>query len=318
MQKINEKQERIFEIFDDIIDKDIDLYDHIQKDNSLRTRIARNFKNNLGKSAISEALRLYGFTGFEEPTTPSHLDLYRCFDCEDESYVIKFDEDFVNHLSVVHNLPTNKVKALAKERWLKEIKLEILIKFVSHNEEDFLANPYTYKDNTRIRGYFRSVFGDICTFRSAFGIDKMLNPNRTMQGHYYYIEAGKRFEGLIKRCFDAMNTEVDVQISVENCRPDFVLNDGWMDAKLSKSTTFFGSDTIKKYTKHTDALTIIYAIEDVKDESLPLLPPGVDLIHILDYFGDLPADLRDDIKLFISEVKLMKRGGFEKKLSNSK
>lgn len=312
MYKINDKQERIFEIFDDIIEKDIDLHDYISKNNSLRTRIGRNFKNDLGNTAVNEALRMYGFTGFNESTKPSRLDLYRCFDCNEVTYEIKFDEDFVNHISTIHNTSPNEVKSLAKTEWLDEIRLEMLSKFVANNDEDFLANPYTYKENSRIRGYFRCIFGDINTFREAFGINKMLNPNRTMQGHYYYIEAGKRFEEIIKRCFDANQTEVYKQVSIGNCRPDFVLGDSWMDAKLSKSTTFYGSKTIEKYTKHTDALTIIYAIEDVRDESIPLLPQGVDLIHVLDYFSDLPQGLQDEIKVFISEVRLMKRGGFEK------
>lgn len=308
MDNLSANQEAVFKVFDELIDKDIDVRSYIQINGSLRIRIGRNFKGKGSSSAVSEALRLYGFTGFEESTTPTQYDLYKCFECDYKTYEIKFDEEFVAHLSVVHNLEIRKVKSLARDRWIKEIKIELLEKFVTENEEDFLANPYTYKNNSRIRGYFRNVYGDIETFRSAFNINKSLNPNRTMQGHYYYIEAGRRFERLIKRCFDAIQTEVDVQMSIGNCRPDFVLTEGWLDAKLSKSTAFYRSDTISKYTKHTDNLTILYAIDDVKDDTLPLLPIGVDFIHVLDYFEGLPQELQDEIKMFISEVKAVRRG----------
>lgn len=117
------------------------------------------------------------------------------------------------------------------------------------------------------------------------------------------IRDGYYFEELVDECFKASGMIVDTRFTLEDCRPDFVIHEQehWADAKLSKSTVF-AAETIEKYTKHADHLTIIYALDDIPDEEVPFLDDNVTLVHVLDYFEDLPEELSTKVLDFIEGV----------------
>ena len=301
--EFTEAQERIFAIFDDLVDADVDVFAEISSNVALRRRIGRNFTSVEGLSKSKSALHLYGFTEMGLLRyTPSKADLDNCFEIDDK-YKVVFDEEFAQHIANVTGNSISEIRSLTHGDIKKQWELDALGEFVRDHDDDFLSLYQSYRDHNHIRYYFRCHFGKVREFRKAFGIDFRLHPWNSRTGVASAIQDGFRFEALVKRCFDAVGTEIRTDCRIDNCRPDFVAADShWLDAKLSKSTSFSGSETIEKYTKHADFLTLIYAIDDMPDDRVPDIDDNVSLVHVLDYFEDLPDDLAAEIQRFIDDV----------------
>jgi hypothetical protein len=97
--------------------------------------------------------------------------------------------------------------------------------------------------------YYGSLF-EAC---KAAGIHLEDKPDRI------FIEAGMRFESLLSDLL--METGFRFyRAQIDNCRPDFILNNKiWADAKLSEHTSSI-TETIKKYSPLCRELWIIYCI----------------------------------------------------------
>lgn len=302
-------QEKIFQMFDDLIDAEIDLIKHIGDNVTLRRRVSRNF-NSIGTlSKTKSALHIYGFTELGLHTQePSNADLVNCFHIG-EHYKVEYDIEFAQHLANTSGISLQEVYAIThgevKEQW----ELDALDEFVRDHDDDFLSLYSNIIKYRHINTYIRKRFNVQSDFRKAFGIDFRLHPAHTRIGVQADIQDGHRFERLVERCFVASGEDVMTDYRHANCRPDFVTsNNHWIDAKLSKSTSFSGSETIEKYTKHADYLTLIYAIDDIEDEEVPHIEDNVNLIHILDYFNELPDDLLEDVQRFIDGVLTRRKG----------
>lgn len=119
------------------------------------------------------------------------------------------------------------------------------------------------------------------------------------------MRLGCEFERLVKEIFDYLSYDYVSKYSVDNCRPDFVVGSTWYDAKLSKSTVHNnGCETLEKYTKHTDALTIIYAIDDSHT-----IDDRCDFISIEDYKPHISTELRRKVDAFVRKAEAVRYGG---------
>lgn len=305
MKSYSAAQEKIFDRIDVLIDSDVEVWGFIQENVAFRKQIWRNFPGDGKLSSAQVALREYGFDFSEDVTSISYKELYSVL-YVDDMYRVSTDNEFVAHLSSVSGLGESEIRTLAITKYGEEFRMIALEKFVDNNDEDYLSDYGNYRD-TVIRQYIRKEFGGMRGFREAFNISSELNSYRSSQGARFYTDAGRRFEALVKRCFDESRTYIDDGYFVEGCYPDFVSGEEWFDAKLSKSTAFSPScETIQKYTKHTAFLTLIYAVDDMSDVEIPSINDNVRLVNIFDYFPDIPDSLRTEIGELIAEVQRRK------------
>lgn len=305
MKTYNSAQEKIFDRIDALIDLDVDVQGFIQENGTFRKQIYRSFPGEGGLSSARVALREYGFDFSDEVTPISDNELYSVL-YVDDMYRVATDDKFVEHLSNSSGLGETEIRNLALNKYREDFRMRALEKFVEDNDEDFLSDYGNYR-NTIIRHYIRKEFGGMKGFQEAFNISRNLNPYRSSNGLSFFTEAGRRFEALVKRCFNESKTYVDDSFYIDGCHPDFVHGEDWFDAKLSKSTAFSPScETIEKYTKHADYLTLIYAVDDMPDDEVPSLEDNVKLVDVFDYFPHIPDSLRNEIGGLIAEVQRRK------------
>ncbi|WP_060210228.1 hypothetical protein [Sporosarcina koreensis] len=299
-------QIKVFEIIDNLIDDDIDVQEYIRDNGAFRKRINRNFAGVGENSRVVTALLEYGFSFEDNGSLPDSGEIESLLYI-DENYLVNRDVEFAQYLSDKYSITVLEINKLITDDLIREYRLSSLEKFVQDHDEDFLADYENYR-NLGIRRYIRAEFGGFREFMKAFNINPLLSPNKTIYGHRYFTDAGREFEALIKQAFVGGGILVDSAFYLDGCYPDFVLEGSeWADAKLSKSTSFNPNcQTIEKYTRHTDYLTLIYAIDDMPDDEVPELPEGVRLLHVFDYFPDISPGLRSEIQTLIDEVSTRK------------
>lgn len=303
-------QERVFESIDRIIDncpdgEESSIVSLCSRDVALRQRMKRNFAPDGKLSSTKVALREYGFIFEidEDSRGPTEAELFECFLVDSESYRIMYDVEFANHLAIIYRIKPAKV--MAQVRNLRhDFEMEVISKYVENTDPSLLFHE---RMPNALKSYIDKNFKSHNEFRKFFQIDYRLFEHFNRNHIMSMIQAGNVFEDLIENCYSSTELSVSTQVIFEDCRPDFVLDGEWVDAKLSKSTAFRGSKTIDKYTRHTDFLTLIYAIDDMPDDDIPELPDGVRLIHVFDYFKDIPPSLRNEIQTLIDAISTRKR-----------
>lgn len=70
---------------------------------------------------------------------------------------------------------------------------------------------------------------------------------------------GKQLEDIFAEILDTLHIKYEREPHIDNCRPDFVIGNEWIDVKLSEWTIHISDcDTLKKYEPHCETLTIVF------------------------------------------------------------
>lgn len=294
----NEQQERALELMDILVDFGIDIT-NIRKEltqkgyESTRKRLTRAF------GSVRNALTAYGLLP-HSPGNPSEFELNRCFLVDDDYRVVQ-NEYTIADIKELYNLSDIEFKRV-KNKSLNKAQREALDAYVTDTfPHGLLHSTLETKGKYHIKHYINKFYrGNIGNLCRDFGLD--INLIVDCGSRSTFILYGRKFENLVKRVLDAIYPgEVQCQVRVGDSIPDFIVeNIGWVDAKLSKSTAFNRRcSTITKYLKHTDKLTIIYAI----DKPIYNADSRINLVSIKDFKRNLKSlgrlDLYDEIDSFI-------------------
>lgn len=113
-----------------------------------------------------------------------------------------------------------------------------------------------------------------------------------------YIEAGRKFEGILSRVLTECNFKFKSNPKMGNNRPDFVFDNGvWADAKLSKFTSSIDK-TIKKYAPNCKELWIIYCIGGIERQQKST--EKVHLVSVWKFINMLPESRKN---YYTNEIK---------------
>lgn len=186
-------------------------------------------------------------------------------------------------------------------------KLEAMRDAISEFVRTFDPDEITSKLLKRYRhieSYVYKLHNTLENFYSFYGLcgDFISYTRESKLG--MYARLGHEFDRLVGEIFSYLSYECLSQVSVGDSRPDYIINNRWYDAKLSRSTAFNRScQTIKKYRKHTDHLTIIYALDDTATDD-----PRVDFVYIAEYKPYVSDELGRKIDAFIRKASEVKYG----------
>lgn len=277
---------------DTLIDEGVDVVKEIKRQSSaLRKRAERNFPSKGGESSTERTLREYGFYSYEG--TPNALELRRCI--EVNGCDVEINPHLFSELQVLYGIDDSHLRGLLRP-YIKEARLESLSNYVLELE----PHEIIY---TNLRDRFKHLIdkniGGMDKFRELFNVDERI-PRYSRDGKMErFIALGLEFEDMVGKY---VFPNAFKQVEIDNCRPDFVIGDRWIDVKLSRTTAFdYRDNTIDKYLQRTDDLLIVYALDN--DSPAPSgIPNGVELAHISEFYEGLPPEVISEFEDFLTRA----------------
>lgn len=304
-----EKQEQVFSKINTIIDSEISLEmpldKYIRSVESFRKACERAF------GGVKEALDSYGYYTEDiiEYTDEQVIDfVLPCFRVAGFGEVL-IDSELLNQKLQYINAFTSK--------YTERLVIKIVTKYLTHDRIEHYA--LTFGEIGVSAFYFRPSFsvarqieklicneyGTIESYRKVYGIDmRLLDIPIVKVNARRFLDLGSEFEQLSYATLSTLYKPIIYQKKVADCIPDFIIGDCWYDAKLSRSTALNPRcETIEKYRKHTDYLTIIYAIDDTTATD-----DRATFVHITEYYPYISAELQREIDAFIRKATEVKFG----------
>jgi len=300
---LEEKKEKCFKLIDDMIDEGIDV---MRLGISLRgnkkyvySGIRRRFQRVFG--SVKQALIEYGI--YDSNGIPTKLELLRCFYI-DENYSVKVNPYEKVILCDSYFISENEFNRLAKEI-MPDLKRDAVDEFYRN---EFPENTkYTFFESGKykhLQTYIKTEYGGLREMMEFYG-----TPSHIFVDYDYHkrngesIKQGHIFEQIVLEILSALYEGVQYHIKVGDCIPDFVIDNRWYDAKLSRYVTFQkDNSTIERYLKHTEDLTFIYA----KDKCKPFGSKGAKFIHVSYFYDELKEigrqDLVDRCEIFLHSL----------------
>lgn len=297
---MDKHQERCIELLDGLVERGVDLQ---KLSKELPEKEYANIRKRASRAFGSYKNALIAFGLFDEVGTPTEIELYRCFYIDD-FYKVQVNQYERDRVLVAYNLSEVRFKSLTREL-LYELKKDALDEFYRNEFPDNLKHAFMERSEYKhLWSYMQSLYGGLQNFLEAYG-----TPSHIFVTYDYdrwngdSIQNGHTFEALVKEVLESLHNNVKYHSLVNGCRPDFIVDSRWLDAKLSYSTVIHPRSTvIDRYTAQTDDLTIIYA----KRPRKPFVHNEVKFIHISEFYDDLTivgnVELVDRIKSFVSNV----------------
>lgn len=305
----NEKQEKVFLAIDDVIERELsgnmNLKTYINhKMPALRKSCQRNF------GSLKAALDSYGYID----ETPRELSFEKLYDFigyvfevkEDGRIIIDFELFFskINELTSLGYIVNSQKVIRDIEIFLELERIDAFMSFYNEKVGRILdrRSSNRYPEN-QIPTLVEKHFSSRSNLYMTYGVHPfMLNHGEHFLKVRSLMRLGSEFEHLVAETLTEINPSVQEKVVVHDCIPDFIVEDCWYDAKLSRSTALDSRcETIEKYRKHTDHLTIIYAINDTSATD-----SRANFVHIIEYKSLVSEKLQNKIDAFIykaSEVK---------------
>lgn len=307
------KKEKVFEIFDEIIDSDktgdLTLKQYIiREDQALRQRCFRAF------GSVSKALEEYGMTD-EKPST--ELSFERLYDFIGHTFEVKEDGrviiDFETFLRKITELQAMGYNVDSK-RTIREIesflamdRIEAFMRLYNENANAILdmRKGRRYPEN-QIITLVEKHYPDRTALYRTYRVNRyLLNGGKNFVRIRSLMDLGHDFELLVEEVLTEVFGDIQVKPVIEGNIPDFVFGGTWFDAKLSRSTSLApGCRTIQKYRRHTDKLTIIYALHDTDHSD-----SRATFVHISEYYPLISTHLQRKIDAFIRKASEVRFGG---------
>lgn len=298
--RISKAQERVFKVFDELIDTDINVWEEVQSNSALRKRCTRLFPSLGGRTRTETALYMYGFIDFK--CTPSPTELQGCWEINDQLEVV-INKLHFNEILACSNLSEDELIRLMKGEKVV-LELEALSEFIVRADAELLTYSRVNDLTPHIMSYVRRNYEDFESFRQAFNLDYRLAYYNNPSVEWINIFNGFEFERLLE---DHLFGRRFSQVPYKDCRPDFIIEGEWVDAKLSKGTALHPNDaTVKKYFKHTNKLTIIYAVNDGADTSTLENKYNIDFKHISEFYGRMDGKAISEFESFIERASIVK------------
>jgi hypothetical protein len=178
--------------------------------------------------------------------------------------------------------------------WTKESLRKQLFELLAEGKK---VNP---KSVENIEGFYSSakkLFGSYEAFLLDCGLNPSVHFHRNRNLNSIKGAAGLLFEEILGDLLKELKLDI-VKETVEGCRPDFIIrtpvNEKWIDAKLTEIAALT-SQTIGKYTKHCDKLTLIYLIGEDKDYHI------TDKVHVASVNRIIDMLESDELKEFYTK-----------------
>lgn len=225
--------------------------------------------------------------------TRFNLEWYVAFDevCNEHPKLWNFDEDY--------RISRSDFGYFSKHECMQDA----VSQFVSDHDPDEITSQLLKKFRS-IESYIYCLFDNLQAFYDYYELDGMYISYSRESKLGTYSRLGHEFERLVERVLKESGVYFDRQPTIADCRPDFVNGEVWYDAKLSRSTVLNrGCETIEKYRKYTDYLTIIYGIDDTEADD-----PRANFIHISQYKQSVSKTLQRDIDAFIDKANMIRFG----------
>lgn len=278
---MNYQQKSCIKLLDELVERGVDITNlgkELPKNeyHRVRKRMYRAFGT--GENAL-KAFGLYDING-----EPSDYELYRCFYIDD-NYEVKENAHEISLVSDIYYLNELDFRRLYRPI-LKEVRRDALDEFYRNEFPDKIKSTIIESDEfSHIWNYIRQIYGNIGNFMDAYGTPLYIFVDYNYDKYNgEAIKDGHTFEVVAEDVLKAIYANIQCQVSFEGCRPDFVLGDKWLDAKLSRHSPFHPRSTmLERYLKHTDDLTIIYA----RDKREPYTQENVKFVHISEYYPEL-------------------------------
>lgn len=297
--KLTAAQEKVFEIFDRVIDEGGDVWRAVQDNEALRRRVGRVFNNIGGRSKNQSALYLYGFDDFYYPITP--IEYQRCWEVSDKGVFI--NKEYVRELSALSNQSVKDI--LLEANKFKKDAYEEFISIYAHSDDSYTTTLTSFKDKfPHVYNYIRSEHNKAHAFYDYFNINPLLTYYNVSHNRNLLTSLGILFEELVRV---HILPDAEYQTEYKDCRPDFIINGKWVDIKLSKSTVLANGDmTIKKYLNHVNSFEVIYAVEDAGDVSFYEDNGFIKFTHVSKFYNNLDDEVILMFDEFISNASNFK------------
>lgn len=243
------------------------------------------------------------YEAFDENVTAQarQLELESLVYIEDD-FRVTIDKERLKELQQVSVVDRSKLQEVVDQR-----KIDAVDAWVSqHDPSEISASAI--RENAHISYYIGQIYDSYREFRETYAIDfRMLDEYDRTPGDIARRQ-GYEFERLVSEVLSEISAgPIESQATQpDGSRPDFVINgSAWVDAKLSRSTTFNPQcKTLDKYASQADTLTIIYAIKDTKQSD-----SRAEFIYVLSLLPLLSPELQQKVREFVSKAQVQRIGG---------
>lgn len=292
-------KERVFRKIDELIDVGIDVK-RISKELPAREYDALRHQSKRAFGGYLDALSEYGIDRCAG--SPLDVELYRCFEIA-ENYVVKETYD-AERIKSIYDLDDLAFRRLT-DRYRKETEIDALDEFYREQFPfDHLPDGALRRRFPQVYNYMRKHYGSYSAYLKAYRLSYEFALNRNYGGRRS-IGSGLDFERKLAEMLRILNTEVQYHVKIDDCIPDFIVNGTqWIDAKLSAWTIYdTRSRTLEKYARHTDSLTVYYAL----GKRDPFTHKIARVLHVSTLYNALSRvgrrDLIEDMETFISALE---------------
>jgi len=292
-------KEKVLSQIDDLIDAGINVA-RISKELSPREYDALRHQSKRAFGGYWDALREYGIDSCAG--RPLDVELYRCFEIA-ENYVVKETLD-AEHIKSIYDLDDLSFRRLT-EKHRRETEIDALDELYREQFPfDHLPDGVLRRRFPQVYSYMRRHYGTYGAYLKAYRLSYEFALNRNYGGRRS-IGSGLDFERKLEELLSSLHTEVKYHFKIADCIPDFIVNGTqWVDAKLSAWTIYdTRSRTLEKYARHTDSLTVYYAL----GKRAPFTYKIADVLHVSTLYDALRQvgryDLIVDMETFISALE---------------
>jgi transposase len=185
------------------------------------------------------------------------------------------------------------------KRWSKKFLIEQIK--LGYKQGEFLNNEYLNKGfgNSAVT-FGRGAFGSWENAVKAAG----LNYEDIRQDGSMLAPLGHEFESVVSEILTDLNVSFK-QYDHDKYRPDFVVNNEWIDAKLSQSTFRTKDDNgltcVDKYEPYCDKLTIVF-LRGNKECDMNVTNK-TRLVNVYTYVNKLPEVLRNKYRTKLDDIE---------------
>lgn len=306
---MDKKKEQIFKVFDELIEEDtsdgqpLNLYIRYHQP-ALNMRCVRTF------GSLKNALTEYGFS-FDKS---EELPFEKLFDFVSSCFTVTDDGrirvDFASFLDKMNELrargysvDTTKIINQMEES-LELDRLEAFMRYYNETACDLLDSQGKRYPENQIKTIIEKHYTVRRNLYKTYDVNPLMISTASFVKMRHLMDLGNEFEDIAYEVLSEIYADVDRHFVKGNCRPDFVINGEWIDAKLARSTALTpGNITISKYSKQTDHLTIIYALHDTEADD-----DRATFVNITEYKPFVSAELQRKIDDFIQKASEVKFG----------
>lgn len=286
---------------DEIIDRDevpsnMTLHQYLTRTTKYRSRCKRYF------GSVEKALRSYGY--YSEYA----INWADSFHQKQLAQCLNIDADYQPYFEgEAYSLFKSDGNEIHWTSDLRKLRDELILEKYTTEFKWYELDTYMRKDGVKqhpVDRAIRNIYETWENFYKTVGHRLNIADSKLR----VFSKLGYEFERLVSEVLSEISAgPIESQATQpDGSRPDFVINgSAWVDAKLSRSTTFNPQcKTLDKYASQADTLTIIYAIKDTKQAD-----SRAEFIYVLSLLPLLSPELQQKVREFVSKAQVQRIGG---------